>query len=47
MAEFKAVISDPNTGFTVQREVKDPAAKAFMGLKIGDSVKGEVIPSGL
>ena len=43
MAEFKAVISDPNTGFTVQREVKDPAAKAFMGLKIGDSVKGEVI----
>ena len=43
MAEFKVVISDPKTGLTVQREVKDPAAKSFLGLKIGDSVKGEVI----
>ncbi len=41
MAEFKVVISDPKTGLTVQREVKDPAAKALLGLKIGDSVKGE------
>ena len=43
MVEFKVVISDPKTGLTVQREVKDPAAKAFLGLKIGDAVKGEVI----
>lgn len=43
MAEFKVVISDPKTGLTVQREVKDPAAKAFLGLKIGDAVKGEAI----
>ncbi len=43
MAEFKVVISDPKTGLTVQREVKDPAAKAFLGLKIGDSIKGEAI----
>ncbi|MBI2145589.1 30S ribosomal protein S6e [Candidatus Woesearchaeota archaeon] len=43
MAEFKVVISDPKTGLTVQKEVKDPAAKAFLGLKIGDAVKGETI----
>lgn len=43
MAEFKVVISDPKTGLSVQREVKDPAAKAFLGLKIGDTVKGEAI----
>ncbi|MBI3037390.1 30S ribosomal protein S6e [Candidatus Woesearchaeota archaeon] len=43
MAEFKVVISDPKTGLSVQREVKDPAAKAFLGLKIGDSIKGETI----
>ena len=43
MAEFKLVISDPKTGLTLQREVKDPAAKSFLGLKIGDSVKGESI----
>ncbi len=43
MVEFKVVISDPASGLTVQKEVKEPAAKAFLGLKIGDSVKGEVI----
>ena len=43
MAEFKVVISDPKTGLSVQREVKDPGAKAFLGLKIGDSIKGETI----
>lgn len=43
MAEFKVVISDPKTGLSVQKEVKDPAAKAFLGLKIGDSIKGEAI----
>lgn len=43
MAEFKVVISDPKTGLSVQREVKEPAAKPFLGLKIGDAVKGEVI----
>ena len=43
MAEFKVVISDPKTGLSVQREVKDPAAKAFLGLKIGDTIKGETI----
>ncbi len=43
MAEFKVVLSDPKTGLTVQRVVKDPAAKAFLGLKIGDTIKGEAI----
>lgn len=43
MAEFKVVISDPKTGLSVQREVKDPGAKAFLGLKIGDTIKGETI----
>jgi small subunit ribosomal protein S6e len=43
MVEFKVVISDPATGLTVQKEVKEPASKTFLGLKIGDMVKGEVI----
>ena len=43
MVEFKVVISDPKTGLSVQKEVKEPAAKAFLGLKIGDSIKGEAI----
>ena len=43
MVEFKVVLSDPKTGLSVQKEVKEPAAKAFLGLKIGDTVKGEVI----
>ena len=43
MVEFKVVISDPKSGLSVQKEVKEPAAKAFLGLKIGDTVKGELI----
>lgn len=43
MVEFKVVISDPKTGLSVQSEVKEPAAKSFLGLKIGDTVKGETI----
>ncbi len=39
MAEFKIVISDPGTGKTSQKEVKDDDAKKFMGLKIGDKLK--------
>lgn len=41
MAEFKLVISDPKTGKTLQREVKDQSAKPFIGLKITDAIKGE------
>lgn len=43
MVEFKVVISDPKTGLSVQKEVKEPAAKAFLGLKMGDTLKGEII----
>lgn len=43
MAEFKIVIGDPKTGKSVQKEAKDDAAKAFLGLKIGDKINGEVL----
>lgn len=43
MAEFKLVISDPKTGKTMQREVKDQSANAFLNKRIGESVAGESI----
>ncbi len=42
MAEFKLVLNDPKTGKSLQKEVKDNDAKALIGLKIGDTVKGEL-----
>ena len=41
MASFKLCISDPETGKTFQKEVKDNLARPFMGLNIGDSIKGD------
>ena len=41
--EIKVVISDPKTGKSYQRIVKDADAKRFVGLKIGDAVRGEII----
>lgn len=41
MATFKVVISDPLTGKSEQKEVTGDAAKALLGLKIGDALKGE------
>ena len=43
MVDFKLVISDPSTGKSVQREVKEPDSKRFLGLKIGNTIKGESI----
>lgn len=43
MVEFKLVIGDPKTGKCYQKVVQEDAAKPFLGLKIGDTVKGEVI----
>lgn len=43
MAEFKVVLSDPKTGKSFQREIKEEGAKPFLGLKIGDAVKGELL----
>lgn len=41
MASFKICISDPSSGKTFQKEVKDEYAKPFVGLNIGEAVKGD------
>ncbi len=41
--EIKIVISDPKTGKSYQKIIKDADAKRFIGLKISDVVKGEII----
>ncbi len=41
--ELKLVISDPKTGKSLQRELQAEAGKALKGLKVGDSLKGELI----
>jgi len=40
MVSFKLVIGS-KTGICVQKEIQEPEAKALIGKKIGDSVKGE------
>ena len=42
MAEFKLCISDPKSGKTYQKEVKDNEAAAFVGKNLGEQIKGEV-----
>ncbi len=39
---IKLVISDPESGLSVQKELADDALKGFMGVKIGDTLKGEL-----
>jgi small subunit ribosomal protein S6e len=46
MVDFKIVISDPKTGKTYQKEVKDDDANKFVGLKIGDKLKGDFLELG-
>ena len=41
MASFKLTIADPKEGKTYQREVKDAEAAGFLGLNIGESIKGD------
>ena len=41
--DFRVVISDPQTGKAYQVEAKDAAANKFLGLKIGDSIDGDVL----
>jgi len=41
--ELKIVISEPKTGKSYQKIVKDADAKRFAGLKIGDVVRGEIM----
>ena len=41
MVSFKLCISDPSSGKTFQREVKDTQARPFLGLNIGEPIKGD------
>lgn len=41
MVSFKLCISDPSTGKTFQKEVKDNLARPFLGLNIGETIKGD------
>ena len=41
MAEFKLTIADPKTGKCYQKEVRDQEASGFIGLNIGESIKGD------
>ena len=43
MAEFKLTISNPKTGKSVQREIKDDDAKPLVGKKIAEKINGELI----
>ncbi len=43
MVSFKLCISDPSNGKTFQKEVKDNAARPFVGLNIGETIKGDNI----
>ena len=40
MVSFKLCISDPSTGRTFQKEIKDAMARPFIGLNIGETIKG-------
>jgi small subunit ribosomal protein S6e len=42
MVEFKLTIADPKTGKSYKKDVKDAEAAPFIGLNIGESIKGEV-----
>ena len=46
MAAFKLCISDPSSGKTFQREVKDSLAGPFIGLNIGETIKGDLFDMG-
>jgi len=43
MVSFKLCISEPASGKTFQKEVKDNLARPFIGLNIGETIKGDNI----
>lgn len=43
MASFKLCISEPSSGKTFQKEVKDNLTKQFIGLNIGETIKGDAM----
>jgi small subunit ribosomal protein S6e len=43
MADFKVVVSDPETGDTFQRDVEGQDANRFLGRELGDEVDGGAV----
>ncbi|MEM4782124.1 MAG: 30S ribosomal protein S6e [Halalkalicoccus sp.] len=43
MADFKVVVSDPETGATYQRDVDGQDANRFLGRELGDEVDGGAV----
>jgi len=43
MAEIKIVLSNPKTGKSYQKILKEPEVRSLFGLKIGSIVKGELL----
>lgn len=43
MAQIKVVIGDPKAKQSLQKELKDDAAKPLLGMRIGDKVNGEIL----
>ncbi|MFC6989666.1 30S ribosomal protein S6e [Haloplanus sp. GCM10025708] len=43
MADFKVVVSDPETGSTYQREVDGQDANRFLGRELGEEVDGGAV----
>ncbi|WP_101294017.1 30S ribosomal protein S6e [Halegenticoccus soli] len=43
MADFKVVVSDPETGASYQRDVEGQDANRFLGREIGDEVDGSAV----
>ena len=41
MASFKLCIADPKTGKCYQKEAKDAEAEAFIGVNVGENIKGD------
>ena len=43
MAEFKIVVSDPKTGKSITKEIKDKSAQTLMGMKIGQEIDATIV----
>jgi small subunit ribosomal protein S6e len=43
MVDIKLVINNPKTGKSFQQDIKDEISKQFLGKKIGDKIKGEIL----
>lgn len=41
--DYKVVVSDPETGKSYQREVRDEAARRLVGLKVGSELDGGLL----